>query len=100
MRYLVWPLRAVMFLLLLGFAVKNDQPVVLRYFFGYEWQTSLVVILLCFFTAGVLVGVLAMLGNIFRQRRELVALRRDLHLKYKPDGLDDVQRTPVNPPSI
>ena len=48
MRYLVWLLRAVMFLVLLGFAVKNDQPVVLRYFFGYEWQASLVVILLLF----------------------------------------------------
>jgi uncharacterized integral membrane protein len=97
MRYLVWPLRAVMFLLLLGFAVKNDQPVVLRYFFGYEWQTSLVVILLCFFTAGVLVGVLAMLGNMFRQRRELSTLRRDLHVKHKSDGLDNLQRNPVNP---
>lgn len=95
MRYLVWPLRAVLFVLLLGFAVKNDQPVVLRYFFGYEWQTSLVVILLCFFTAGVLIGVLAMLGNMFRQRRELAVLRRDLQLKHKPAGLDDRPRTPV-----
>lgn len=90
MRYLVWPLRALLFLLLLGFAVKNDQPVALRYFFGYEWQTSLIVILLCFFAGGVLVGVLAMLGNMFRQRRELAALKRDLHLKNKPAGVDDV----------
>jgi uncharacterized integral membrane protein len=90
MRYLVWPLRALLFLLLLGFAVKNDQPVVLRYFFGYEWQTSLIVILLCFFAGGVLIGVLAMLGNMFRQRRELAALKRDLHLKNKLAGLDDV----------
>jgi putative membrane protein len=89
MRYLVWPIRAVLFLLLLGFAVKNDQPVVLKYFFGYEWQTSLVVILLCFFTAGVLVGVLAMLGKMFGQRRELAALRRDKQNKNKQAGLDD-----------
>ena len=89
MRYLVWPIRAVLFLLLLGFAVKNDQPVVLKYFFGYEWQTSLVVILLCFFTAGVLVGVLAMLGKLFRQRRDLTALRRDKLIKNKQAGLDD-----------
>ncbi|TAJ77673.1 MAG: LapA family protein [Gallionellaceae bacterium] len=95
MRYLVWPLRAVLFILLLGFAVKNDQPVMLRYFFGYEWQTSLVVILLCFFTAGVLIGILAMLGNMFRQRRELAALRRDLQLKNKLAGLDGRQRTSV-----
>ena len=83
MRYLVWLLRAVIFLVFLGFAVKNDQPVVLRYFFGYEWQASLVVILLLFFAAGVAIGVLAVLGNIFRQRREIAALKRELRLKNK-----------------
>ncbi|MEI7841998.1 MAG: LapA family protein [Gallionellaceae bacterium] len=87
MRYIVWLLRAFVFLLLLGFAIKNDQPVVLRYFFGYEWQTSLVVILLCFFTVGVLVGVLAMLTTMFRQRRELAALKREISLKNKLAGL-------------
>lgn len=97
MRYLVWLLRAALFLLLLGFAVKNDQPVVLRFFFGYEWQASLVVILLCFFTAGVLIGVLAMMGNMFRQRRELAALRHDLQLKNKLDEIDLARRPPVQP---
>ncbi|MDP2805281.1 MAG: LapA family protein [Gallionellaceae bacterium] len=89
MRYIVWPLRAFLFLLLLGFAIKNDQPVVLKYFFGYEWQTSLVVILLCFFTAGVLIGVLAMLTTMFRQRREMAALKREISLKNKLAGLGD-----------
>ena len=89
MRYLIWLLRAVLFVLLLGFAVKNDQPVVLKYFFGYEWQASLVVILLVFFTVGVLIGVLAMLGNIFRQRRELAALRRELQSKNKLAASDE-----------
>ena len=89
MRYLVWPIRGVLFLLLLGFAVKNDQPVVLKYFFGFEWQTSLVVILLCFFSMGVLIGVLAMLANMFRQRRELADLRRLVQLKNKLDGRED-----------
>ena len=83
MRYLVWLLRAVMFLVLLGFAVKNDQPVVLRYFFGYEWQSSLVVILLLFFAMGMGIGVLAVLGNLLRQRREIAALKRELRLKNK-----------------
>lgn len=90
MRYLVWAWRAVLFVLLLGFAVKNDQSVVLKYFFGFEWQTSLVVILLCFFTVGVLIGVLSMLGNMFRQRREIAALRREVLLKNKLAGHDDV----------
>lgn len=93
MRYLVWLLRAFLFLLLLGFAVKNDQPVTLRYFFGYEAEASLVVVLLCFFAAGVLIGVLAMLASILRQRRELAALRRELHLKSKLAEAVDMQHT-------
>jgi uncharacterized integral membrane protein len=96
MRYLIWSLRAVLFLLLLGFAVKNDQPVVLRYFFGYEWQTSLVVVLLCFFAIGVVVGLLAMLGSMFRQRRELAAVQRELKLKNKLAEIDS-RRSPAQP---
>ncbi|MDQ3268571.1 MAG: LapA family protein [Pseudomonadota bacterium] len=83
MRYMIWLLRAVLFLILLGFAMKNDQPVVLHYFFGYEWQSSLILILLMFFAVGVSVGVLAVLGNIFRQRREIAILKRELRLKKK-----------------
>lgn len=88
MRYLIWSLRAVLFLLLLGFAVKNDEPVVLRYFFGFEWQTSLVLVLLCFFAIGVAFGLLAMLGTLFRQHRQLVAIKRELQLKNKLAELD------------
>ena len=83
MRYLTWLLRAILFLILFGFAVKNDQPVVLRYFFGYEWQASLVLILLLFFAVGTGVGALSVLGNIFRQRREIAMLKRELDQKNK-----------------
>lgn len=96
MRYLIWSLRALLFLLLLGFALKNDQPVVLRYFFGYEWHSSLVVVLLCFFTLGVAIGLLAMLGMLFRQRRELAAAKRELQLKNKLAEID-AQRLPIQP---
>ena len=97
MRYLTWLLRAILFLVLLGFAVKNDQPVVLRYFFGYEWQSSLVVALLLFFAVGVGVGMLAVLGNIFRQRREIAVLKRELHLKNKLTGAGETQQIPIQP---
>ncbi|RFC37282.1 MAG: putative integral membrane protein [Candidatus Nitrotoga sp. SPKER] len=89
MRYMIWLLRAVLFLVLLGFAMKNDQPVVLHYFFGYEWQSSLILILLLFFAVGVSVGVLAVLGNIFRQRREIATLKRELRLKNKLVSVGD-----------
>ena len=81
MRYLKWLLRIAMFGILLGFAVKNDQPVVLRYFFGYEWQASLVVALLLFFAAGAILGMLSMLSKIFWQQREISRLKGELSQK-------------------
>jgi putative membrane protein len=85
MKYLIWLLRAFLFLLLLSFAVKNDQPVVLRYFFGYEWHASLVLVLLLFFAAGAAVGMLALLSNLLRQRKELAQLKNELRLKSKSE---------------
>jgi len=81
MKYLIWLFRTLLFLILLGFAVKNDQPVVLSYFFGYEWQASLVLVLFLFFAAGAAVGMLAVLGNLLRQRKEITALKNELRMK-------------------
>jgi len=78
MRYLTWLLRIVLFVALLGFALKNDEPVVLHYFFGYEWDTSLVVALLSFFALGMLFGVVAMVQPWFRLRGELAEAQRAL----------------------
>jgi len=80
MRYFNWVLRALLFISLLGFALKNDQPATLRYFFGYEWTSSLVVVVLVFFAIGALLGVIAMLPNVLQQRREIARLKCDLHL--------------------
>jgi putative membrane protein len=94
MRYLNWIFRVVIFLVLLGFAVKNDQPITLRYFFGYEWQSSLVLVLLIFFAAGTAVGVIAMLVNVLQQRREIGMLQRDIRTRNKLADLDKTQQLP------
>lgn len=92
MKYLLWLLRAFLFLILLGFAVKNDEAVVLRYFFGYEWHSSLIVVLLLFFALGVAIGMLAILGTLLRQRRELAALKSEVQLKNKLAGMADTSK--------
>lgn len=84
----------MLFILLLGFAVKNDQPITLRYFFGYEWQSSLVIVLLIFFAAGAAVGILAMFANVLQQRREIAALKRDIRVKNKLAGIGETQQAP------
>jgi uncharacterized integral membrane protein len=91
MFYLNWILRIALFIVLLGFAVKNDQPITLRYFFGYEWQSSVVIVLLMFFAAGTAVGVLAMFANVLQQRREIATLKRDIRLKNKLAGIGETQ---------
>ena len=97
MRYFDWALRIVLFIVLLGFAVKNDQSVTLHYFFGYEWQSSLVVVLLLFFAAGAVVGVLAMLANVLQQRREIARLKRDIRVKNKLADIGETQQIPIQP---
>ena len=97
MRYFDWALRIVLFIVLLGFAVKNVHPATLRYFFGYEWQSSLVVILLLFFAAGTVVGVLAMFSNVLQQRREIARLKRDIRVKNKLADIGETQQIPIQP---
>ena len=88
MRYVLWLLRIVLFVLLLGFAVKNSDPVTISYYFGAEWRAPLVFILLLTLCAGVVLGVLAGLGQLFRQRREIAELKRELrgHARATPAG--------------
>ncbi len=97
MRYFDWVLRIVLFLVLLGFAVKNDQSVTLRYFFGYEWHSSLVFVLLLFFSAGTVVGVLAMFSKVLQQRREIARLKRDIRVKNKLADIGETQQIPIQP---
>lgn len=75
MRMLIWIFRLFLFLVLFGFAIKNDDVVTLRFFFGAQWQLPLVLVILLFVVVGVLVGVTATVAPLIRQRRELGQLR-------------------------
>ena len=66
------------FLMLLGFAVKNTDGVTVRYFLGLEWQAPLVFVLLMFFAMGMVLGVMASLGVIVGQKRQILGLKREL----------------------
>jgi len=77
MRYLRWVLWILLFLLLFGFALKNTDPVVVRYFLGWEWRPPLSLALFVFFAGGAVLGVMAGMAALYRQRRELAQLRRE-----------------------
>jgi uncharacterized integral membrane protein len=76
MRIVTWTIRLVVFVLLVAFAAKNVEPVLLRFYFDVELEAPLVLVLLAAFALGALVGVLALLGTIVRQRREISHLRK------------------------
>ena len=81
---LQWTLKAAIFLMLFAFALNNQEDVQVRFFFGLQWRSPLVLVLLGFFSAGVVVGVLGMVPRWWRQKR----------LAQKA-----VAPTPVTPPS-
>jgi putative membrane protein len=76
MRYLGWLIKGGIFVLLLGFALRNSEVVTVHYYLDYFWKAPLVLILLGFFTMGAVVGVLAVMPHLIRQRRELGRLRK------------------------
>ncbi|WP_246479834.1 LapA family protein [Niveibacterium microcysteis] len=77
MRLLLWLLRGLVFFLLLGFALKNDGIVTLRFFFETEWRLPLIAVILLTFVVGVLLGVTAAVLTLRNQRREIRRLREN-----------------------
>ena len=84
MRYLSWIFRILAFALLFGFALKNSDPVTVRFYLGTHWEASLALVVLVFFVAGVAAGVIACFAYIYRQRREILQLRKELRTKPGP----------------
>ncbi len=84
MRYLSWAFRILLFILLFGFALKNSDPVTVRFYLGAQWEASLALVVLVFFVVGVAAGVIACFAYIYRQRREILQLRKELRTKPGP----------------
>jgi len=76
MQAVVWILRLAIVVVLVWFAVKNAQMVTLHGLPDQTLQAPLVFVLLVVFVAGVVIGLLAWVPTVIRQRRELGRLRR------------------------
>ena len=81
LRYSWWLARVAVFLLLVAFALKNSDPVLVRFYLGAHWEASLALVLLVAFCIGTMAGVVACFSYIYRQRREILQLRRDLRAR-------------------
>jgi uncharacterized integral membrane protein len=79
MRFLTWLFNLLLFVAALGFALSNTDNVELRFLVGQlSWHAPLVVFLLVFLIAGVVLGLLAAVPSLFRQRREIARLTKAL----------------------
>ena len=84
MRVLTWAVRLIVFVLLVAFAAKNADNVTLRFYFDLAVQTPLVVVLFGFFLAGAVFGMLALIGTLLRQRREIARLKKQAERPEPP----------------
>ena len=69
MRFFVRLFWAFIFFALFAFALNNQQLATVRWFFGVEWRTPMVIVVLVAFAAGCAIGVMAMLPSWWHQRR-------------------------------
>ena len=95
MQTVVWILRFVIVVVLVWFAVKNAQVVTIYGLPDQTWQAPLVFILLIVFIAGMLIGLLAWVPTVVRQRREIGRLKKAAAIPVPAAGAAPV---PIEPP--
>jgi len=101
MKLLFRLLGIILFVVFFGFALKNTQEVALHFFLDYEIKGPLVLLLLGFFIAGGMLGVLAMTPTVFRHRRDLSKHKKTIVAMEKENEARQMNRVqPPQPDSI
>jgi len=68
MKYLAWLLKAAIFFTLFAFALNNQHPTTVHFFFGTQWQAPLVLVVLVAFAGGLVIGALGMVPRWWKHR--------------------------------
>jgi uncharacterized integral membrane protein len=101
MRIVTWTIRLLVFVLLVAFGAKNVESVTLRFYFGVEVATPLILALFGAFALGAFFGVLSLLGRVLRQRREISALKkRSTAVGAVPPAVPPAASQPDLPPWV
>jgi uncharacterized integral membrane protein len=80
LKYLTWLLKAVIFFVLFAFALNNQAPVELHFFFGTQWQAPMVLVVLAVFVLGMFAGIAVMLPLWLSARRQVKNTGRPNHV--------------------
>jgi putative membrane protein len=68
LKYLTWLLKAAIFFTLFAFALNNQHPTTVHFFFGTQWQAPLVLVVLVAFAGGLAIGALGMVPRWWKHR--------------------------------
>jgi putative membrane protein len=69
LKLLQWTLNAAVFFTLFAFALNNQHEAKVYFFFGTQWRSPMVLIVLMAFALGMVVGVLGMVPRWWRQKQ-------------------------------
>jgi len=69
LQLLQWTLNAAVFFTLFAFALNNQHEAKVYFFFGTQWRSPMVLIVLTAFALGLVVGVLGMVPRWWRQKQ-------------------------------
>jgi uncharacterized integral membrane protein len=75
LKLLQWTLNAAVFFTLFAFALNNQHEAKVYFFFGTQWHSPMVLIVLIAFALGMVVGVLGMVPRWWRQRQAAKAVQ-------------------------
>jgi uncharacterized integral membrane protein len=95
MKFIVWLIRVLVFVLLLVLAFANTQPATLNFVGGFVWPAPLIMIGLAFFVVGLLAGLASSMPAMFRLRLENGRLKRELRVARETPPV--VEEPPLPP---
>lgn len=78
--FLKWLLNAAIFFTLFAFALNNQHDATVHFFFGTQWRSPMVLIVLTAFAGGLMVGVLGMVPRWWKHRSAAASSRKAAQL--------------------
>ena len=85
LKLLQWTLNAAVFFTLFAFALNNQHEAKVYFFFGTQWRSPMVLIVLTAFALGLIVGVLGMVPRWWRQKQAAKSMRANTATASNPE---------------
>lgn len=85
LKLLQWTLNAAVFFTLFAFALNNQHEAKVYFFFGTQWRSPMVLIVLTAFALGLVVGVLGMVPRWWRQKQAAKSVQANTATATNPE---------------